>query len=80
MLGPLSLPQPTRITQGRFLHHPRLLRNSILVFLVSLPTVIQHRPYRWGARRAVDTQACKPVVASRIKWKYAPGFDPEPFP
>ena len=32
-----------------------------------------------GARRTVDTQACKPVVAFRIKWKYAPGFDPEPF-
>ena len=32
-----------------------------------------------GERLPVDVQACKPVVASRIKWKYAPTFDPTPF-
>ena len=32
-----------------------------------------------GERRALGVQACKPVVASRIKWKYAPSFNPEPF-
>ena len=32
-----------------------------------------------GERLPVDVQACKPVVASQIKWKYAPTFDPTPF-
>ena len=29
--------------------------------------------------RTIDVQASKPVVASRIKWKYPPRFHPEPF-
>ena len=36
------------------------------------------QPLLVGERCAVRMQACKPVVVSRVKWKY-PSFDPLPF-
>ena len=36
-------------------------------------------PQDSGANRSADLQACRPVVASRVRWKYPPSFDPTPF-
>ena len=36
-------------------------------------------PQVLGASRSPELQACRPVVASRVRWKYPPSFDPTPF-